>query len=204
MKYVVDGQRLYPYSKGSILADDSVEFAMIEFVFSPDWAGMSKVAQFTQNGVTYSVVLENDRCLLPNEIQSGNMYLSVFGYIGDKRGTSNQLKQHICESGFGSGEAPIPPTPDLYAQLLEQIEISTKRAEEAADRAEKAAENAGEGGTGGGTTYTIGHGLKLDKEAGNLLSVDSVSDFGGDNTLPMTASGVETVVGNIDVLLQTL
>lgn len=52
--------------------------------------------------------------------------------------------------------------------------------------------------TGGGQTYQFGHGLKL---TGNSVSVDTVDDFNGDNTLPMTAAGVETVVGNIEALL---
>ncbi len=49
--------------------------------------------------------------------------------------------------------------------------------------------------------YEIGHGLKV--EDGKLV-VNSVNDFAGDNTLPMTAAGVQTVVGNIEALLGTI
>lgn len=55
--------------------------------------------------------------------------------------------------------------------------------------------------TGGGTSYQFGHGLKV---TGNTVSVDAVSDFTGDNTLPMTAAGVQTTVGNIEALLGTI
>lgn len=57
------------------------------------------------------------------------------------------------------------------------------------------------GGSGTGGTYQIGHGLKVEN---NTLSVNTVSDFEGDNTLPITASAVESTVGNIEILLGTI
>ena len=53
---------------------------------------------------------------------------------------------------------------------------------------------------GGGGGYRIGHGLLLDRET-NTLSVNAVSDFEGDNTLPITAAAVQDTVGNIEILL---
>lgn len=57
--------------------------------------------------------------------------------------------------------------------------------------------------TGGGGGYRIGHGLLLDRET-NTLSVNAVSDFEGDNTLPITAAAVQDTVGNIEILLGTI
>lgn len=54
---------------------------------------------------------------------------------------------------------------------------------------------------GGSSEYRIGHGLRVDD---SVVSVDSVDDFNGDNTLPATAKLVQTVVGNIDVLLSLI
>ena len=56
---------------------------------------------------------------------------------------------------------------------------------------------------GGGGGYRIGHGLLLDRET-NTLSVNAVSDFEGDNTLPITAAAVQDTVGNIEILLGTI
>ena len=56
---------------------------------------------------------------------------------------------------------------------------------------------------GGGTGYIIGHGLHLDEET-NSLSVQTAEDFTGDNTLPITAAAVQTTVGNIRTLLETI
>lgn len=47
----------------------------------------------------------------------------------------------------------------------------------------------------------IGSGLKI---VDGKLTVNTTDDFKGDNTLPMTAAGVETVVGNIEALLSTI
>lgn len=52
-----------------------------------------------------------------------------------------------------------------------------------------------------GTAYRFGHGFKVE---GDTVSVDAVSDFDGDNTLPMTAAGVQRTVGNIEILLETI
>lgn len=52
-----------------------------------------------------------------------------------------------------------------------------------------------------GFRYKIGHGLKV---TGDELSVDTTSNFDGDNTLPMTAAGVQTTLGNIEILLATI
>lgn len=47
----------------------------------------------------------------------------------------------------------------------------------------------------------VGHGLKA---VDGKLTVSAVDDFQGDNTLPMTAAGIDTLVGNIQALLETI
>ena len=56
---------------------------------------------------------------------------------------------------------------------------------------------------GGGTAYTIGHGLKLDAKT-NTLSVDTADKIEQDNTLPITAAAVYAEVGNMNALLKTI
>lgn len=57
------------------------------------------------------------------------------------------------------------------------------------------------GGDGSGVSYKFGHGLKIEN---NTVSVDTANDFTGDNSRPVSASVVETTVGNIEILLQTI
>ena len=49
--------------------------------------------------------------------------------------------------------------------------------------------------------YGIGHGLKI--VDGNLTA-DTVDDFSGDNTLPMTAAGIQAILGRIEDQLRAV
>lgn len=54
-------------------------------------------------------------------------------------------------------------------------------------------------------SVTPGFGLKGVNYGGTtVLSVETAYDFQGDKRLPMSAAGVETLVGNIDALLGTI
>lgn len=57
-------------------------------------------------------------------------------------------------------------------------------------------------GGGSGTTFKTGVGLKMSNDG--VLSVDSASDFNGDNTRPAEAAFMQSIVGNIEVLLKTI
>lgn len=118
---VVEGQSLRWYGRIPEIADNSIEFVQLEFRFPEDWDNMVIVAQFTQTK-TYNCLLVNNRCFLPMELVAGPCEVSVFGYLNEEvtRGTTIPLKLNISRSGFvSSAETPIPPTPDLYAQLIE-------------------------------------------------------------------------------------
>lgn len=141
VKFVVQGQNLYKFSKEPILADKSVEFVELEFTFSSEWDGTSKTAQFIQDDKVYSQILNDNRCYLPQELNEGSFYLSVFGYKGSKRATARKLQMSLEDSGFSQGEVPIPPTPDLYAQLLVKIDEAVKQAEQAVKDAQSAVMN---------------------------------------------------------------
>lgn len=52
-----------------------------------------------------------------------------------------------------------------------------------------------------GESYGVGHGLKL---VDGDLTVNSVSNLDGDNTLPASAALVQSVVGNIESILGTI
>lgn len=56
-------------------------------------------------------------------------------------------------------------------------------------------------GTGDGTPYKIGYGLKVED---NTLMVDAADAVEQDNTKPVTSAAVFTEVGNINALLATI
>ena len=127
MKFCIYGQKMELINRQTI-ADQQICFVDMCFLFSPDWEQLDKTAQFAQGEKTYNVHLGTGnvcRCLLPAELQTGCVSVSVFGYAADSsvRATTVPIGIAIRRSGFrGDGETPIPPTPDLYAQLIAEID----------------------------------------------------------------------------------
>ena len=127
LKFCVTGQRMELLFREQV-ADRQINFVDICFIFSPDWDGLDKTAQFEQGDKTYNVHLGDDtvcHCLLPAELQTGCVGVSAFGYAvdGSVRATTTTVGIGIKRSGFsGDGDTPIPPTPDLYAQLIAEID----------------------------------------------------------------------------------
>lgn len=127
MKFCIYGQKIELINRQTI-ADQQICFVDMCFLFSPDWEQLDKTAQFAQGEKTYNVHLGTDNvchCLLPAELQTGCVSVSVFGYAvdGSVRATTVPIGIGIKRSGFrGDGETPIPPTPDLYAQLIAEID----------------------------------------------------------------------------------
>ena len=112
-----------------IIASDQIAFVSVKFVFDGAWKTLHKVVQFTQCEETYNVVLgtEGTTCLLPAELHPGTVKMSLFGYDAESdttlRATTVPVTLHIRPSGFvEDGATPIPPTPDLYTQLLKKLD----------------------------------------------------------------------------------
>ena len=127
IKFLVKGQNIETLEH-EIIAADQVSFVKIHFVFDNNWKPLHKVVQFTQYEITYNRVLgtENTSCFLPAELTAGTVKMSLFGYDAEAtetvRATTVVKTLHIKPSGFdGENETPIPPTPDLYQQLLQKI-----------------------------------------------------------------------------------
>ena len=127
IKFLVKGQNIETLEH-EVIAADQVSFVKIHFVFDNNWKPLHKVVQFTQYEITYNRVLgtENTSCFLPAELTAGTVKMSLFGYDAEAtetvRATTVVKTLHIRPSGFdGENETPIPPTPDLYQQLLQKI-----------------------------------------------------------------------------------
>lgn len=127
IKFLVKGQNIETLEH-EIIAADQIAFVKIHFVFDNNWKPLHKVVQFTQGAFTYNRLIGYDgtSCLLPSEITPGSVKMSIFGYdTASKetvRATTVIKSLNVRPSGFeGESETPIPPTPDLYQQLLEKI-----------------------------------------------------------------------------------
>ena len=127
MKFLVKQQKIEVLER-EVLASDQIAFVLVKFVFDGAWKTLHKVVQFTQCEETYNVVLGIDgtTCLLPAELHPGAVKMSLFGYDAESdttlRATTVPVTLHIRPSGFvEDGATPIPPTPDLYTQLLKKL-----------------------------------------------------------------------------------
>ena len=126
-KFLVKNQSIEIVER-EILADHQIQYVQFKFNFDGDWKHFHKVVQFSQCDEVYSVVLgtEGTTLYLPAELHAGAAKMAVFGYDTESdttvRATTVPVTLNIRESGFEGDEPPIPPTPDLYTQLLKRIE----------------------------------------------------------------------------------
>ena len=114
---------------------------------------------------------------------------------------SERNSEMTVSKGMECGEIIAEKYPDIISQILTDMgnlaDLTTE------DKSSLVAAINEVRRTGGGTAYTIGHGLKLDAKT-NTLSVDMADKIEQDNTLPITAAAVYAEVGNINALLKTI
>lgn len=183
----------------------------VQFVFSPEWDGLSKTAVFTNGKTTVDVLAANwdgDTVPVPHEVLAvPGRHARVGVYGADGSGivlpTVWVSLGKIQPGADPSGDASADPSLPVWAQLQKQIgdldDLKTYNKGNLVDAINEARQSGG--GSGGG--YTIGDGLKLDA-ATNTLSVDTAAAVEKDNTKPVTSAAVYTEVGNINALLATI
>lgn len=126
-KFLVKNQSIEIVER-EVLADHQIQYVQFKFTFYGDWKRYHKTVQFSQCDEVYSIVLGVDgtSCYLPAELHVGAVKMGIYGYdtASDTtvRATTVPVTLNIRESGFEGDDPPIPPTPDLYTQLLKRIE----------------------------------------------------------------------------------
>lgn len=131
IKYLVKGQNIETLEH-EIIAADQIAFVKVHFVFDNSWKPLHKVVQFSQDEFTYNRVLgfDDTSCLLPAELTPGAVKMSLFGYDSSAketvRATTIVKTLNIRPSGFDGESSNVPPTPDLYQQLLQKINEAEK------------------------------------------------------------------------------
>lgn len=134
IKYLIKGQNIETLEH-EIIAADQIAFVKIHFVFDNSWKPLHKVVQFSQDEFTYNRVLgfDDTSCLLPSELTPGAVKMSLFGYDAAStetvRATTIVKTLNIRPSGFDGENSNVPPTPDLYQQLLQKITEAEKGAD---------------------------------------------------------------------------
>lgn len=125
----------------------SQNYLYAHFTFTSDWGDGTKTAQFyaeCSDDPPYDVILDqNNTCLIPWEVlQYGDTRVRVDVFAGT-RITTNYAVFRVHEDGYmDGGSSSQPPTPDVYAQIIDRMDDVEAIVEQAADRAEAAAEAA--------------------------------------------------------------
>lgn len=183
----------------------------VQFVFSPEWDGLTKTAVFSNGKTTVDVLAANwdgDTVPVPHEVLAvPGRHARVGVYGADESGvvlpTVWVSLGKVQPGADPSGDASADPSLPIWAQLQKQIgdldDLKTYNKGNLVDAINEARNSGGSGGGG----YTIGDGLKLDA-ATNTLSVDTAAAVEKDNTKPVTSAAVYTEVGNINALLATI
>jgi hypothetical protein len=183
----------------------------VQFVFSPEWDGLTKTAVFSNGKTTVDVLAANwdgNTVPVPHEVLAvPGRHARVGVYGADESGvvlpTVWVSLGKVQPGADPSGDASADPSLPVWAQLQKQIgdldDLKTYNKGNLVDAINEARSSGGSGGGG----YTIGDGLKLDA-ATNTLSVDTAAAVEKDNTKPVTSAAVYTEVGNINALLATI
>lgn len=120
---IIDGDQARLYGVPKAIPTGQVGFSKIGFEFSPEWDGMTKIAQFMQGENKYNVAVENNECTCPNELVKGWVSVRVRGYSEtDVIATANEILLPVSMGFQSGGIPPVPPTPDLYQKLIEEFE----------------------------------------------------------------------------------
>ena len=192
------------------LAAESVQYLTAKVVCeTEDWTGREIKAMFGQGCTVYKVPVTGGEITAKQQLNltAGDWRVWLVGNSardGDviPRITTNVTHIIVAPTGGTEGNPfpTIPPTVEeqLRADMGNLADLTTE------DKSSLvAAINEVRQTGGGGTAYTIGHGLKLDAKT-NTLSVDTADKMEQDNTLPITSAAVYVEVGNINALLKTI
>ncbi len=198
---IIRGQRLM--LRTPIVVADSINYLTAKFTFDPDWTGRAITAYFVCGDKAITAELTDGEITAAQGINltAGRWELKLSGIKGDSRVTAGPVWFDVLSFGAADGELPdisLTQYEQLLAKIGDMDELTT------ADKSSLvAAINEVRQAGGGGTAYTIGHGLKLDAKT-NTLSVDTADKMEQDNTLPITSAAVYVEVGNINALLKTI
>lgn len=199
-------------SPPELLTAGMAKAVTVQFVFSPEWDGLTKTAVFSAGRTTVDVMesaWDGNKVVVPHEILADAGPIARVGVYGANADglilpTVWVTLGKVMPAAEPSGDPGADPTLPIWAQLQNQIgdldDLQTHNKGNLVDAINEA-RNSGGGSGGGG--YTIGDGLKLDA-ATNTLSVDTAAAVEKDNTKPVTSAAVYTEVGNINALLATI
>lgn len=101
----------------------------IEFEFSNEYEGLTKMAVFSNEDEAFTTMITNESCIIPSEIlqTDGTIGLGVYGYSvnGDnliKRYSPKPVFFNVELGSYQLAQESIEPSSDIITQILAQLE----------------------------------------------------------------------------------
>lgn len=104
---------------------------------TPEWEG-TKTAIFSQRNYSKAQILdEKNECMIPWEFFDTEINIrgSVTVFCGDLV-TANSTYVDIEKAGYQNSDATVPPTPDVYQQMIDILNAAKKIAQDVRDDAD--------------------------------------------------------------------
>ena len=128
--------------KADELNENEYNIHNIQFTFSEEYEGLSKVALFTANNSTYKVILINDSCNIPPEVLAENGCFTLGVYAFEVQGEELieryspsptnlyvQTGSYISDEDIENSEPLTPTDKEQILAAIEQLEIDAQQVE---------------------------------------------------------------------------
>lgn len=127
MKYNVQDANI-TVIEDEVLVAGEVKIHYAEFTFDDSWNEYDKIAVFKNGAVSKEQLLDGDKCEIPWEVleKHGILMVGIFGMTSEKRRPTLWAPHKFVNAGTERGEESREPTPDIYQQLIEQIDTTVK------------------------------------------------------------------------------
>lgn len=109
------------------MTSGSSKVYLVQFIFSPEWEVLEKVAVFKSGNTVIDVYLDDeDICFMPWEVLLEYGTSIKFGVYGTKNGDvvlpTIWAETAVVLEGVITGAESQPPSPTLYEQILGKLE----------------------------------------------------------------------------------
>ena len=179
----------------------------IRFVFSdPQWDGLTKTVVFQAGDITKDVVNPGELVTIPPEITMQvrrNVLVGVYGTDSQRNlviptlwATIGMVRDATSPSGDTSTDESLPVWVQLQGMIGNLDDLDTE-----AKNNLVAAVNEALAKGGGAASFETDNTLILED---GILRVNTTDVAEKDNTQPITSAGVDTIVGNIGAILDTI
>lgn len=127
MLLFVKGQAINEHGSSPDLVEGSIDFVEVKFKFSKEWEDYDEIiVQFQQTGDAINVRLDRDTdsVMMPPDVVAGPLTINLKGYKTGSLGIATNIgfDTYVKKNKFSErGRPPVPPTPDLYMKLLENV-----------------------------------------------------------------------------------